>query len=70
MMNRRAEILHLLRLEIVQLTQALRAMERLEPGPDGELLVNRRGRKFMPAEERQRVSERMKRYWAERRQQL
>ena len=39
---------------------ALEAMESDAPP------VKRRGRKFMGEEERQRVSERMRRYWAKR----
>jgi hypothetical protein len=36
-------------------------------GKKGGVSSNRRGRKSMGSEERQQVSERMKRYWANRR---
>ena len=57
-----------LRIELEKLNSAIREMETLNrdwhAGPSA---VKRRGRKFMAQDERQRVSARMKRYWAERR---
>lgn len=62
-MNRRAEILRLLRLEMDELTRALKTLEDLQ----ASRVRSPRGRKFMGQEERKIVSERMKRYWAGRR---
>lgn len=57
-----------LRIELETLNSAIREIETLhqrwQAGPSA---VKRRGRKFMAEEERQRVSVRMKQYWAERR---
>jgi hypothetical protein len=49
---------------------AIAELEQLQ-GTDGGggVLANRRGRKSMGSEERLEVSERMKRYWANRREQ-
>ena len=52
--------------ELEKLNQVITALEEYErtgvlPAPA------RRGRKFMGSEERQQVSERMKKYWATRR---
>lgn len=44
--------------------EALHSAQAAEPEP-----LRRRGRKYMGAEERQQVSERMKRYWGSRREQ-
>lgn len=44
--------------------EALGSVQSTAPEP-----ARRRGRKFMGVEERQQVSERMKRYWDNRRQQ-
>jgi hypothetical protein len=49
---------------IASLEELQRAAGGKNPLPDG---VRRRGRKSMNAKERQEVSERMKRYWANRR---
>jgi hypothetical protein len=46
--------------KVIATLEALTQRGNSEAGP-------RRGRKNMPAEERQKVSERMKRYWARRR---
>lgn len=56
---------------ISDLIRAFENLERLRRNrPDGAPPAGkRRGRKFMNAEERQEVSERMKRYWAGRRKQ-
>ena len=43
-------------------------LEQLQ-GKEGGVSPNRRGRKSMGSEERQQVSERVKRYWANRREQ-
>ena len=43
-------------------------LEQLQ-GKEGGVSSNRRGRKSMGSEERQQVSERLKRYWANRREQ-
>ena len=43
-------------------------LEQLQ-GKEGGVSSNRRGRKSMGSEERQQVSERVKRYWANRREQ-
>ncbi len=54
-----------------KLERVISSLEELQrtAGASGELVpgLKRRGRKFMPPEERQIVSERMKRYWAARR---
>ena len=48
--------------------EALEAMQESGTGPVIEIEEKkRRGRKFMDADARREVSERMKRYWAERR---
>jgi hypothetical protein len=60
--------LHAERKKIVEL---IRAMEELQQSSSflstREKTARRRGRKSMDAAERQRVSERMKKYWASRR---
>jgi hypothetical protein len=43
-------------------------LEQLQ-GKEGGVSPNRRGRKSMGSEERQQASERVKRYWANRREQ-
>ena len=63
-------IIKALRAEADKLDRAIAQLESLA-SPDGLISAtlqtpNRRGRKSMGAEERQRVSERMKRYWAQR----
>lgn len=51
--------------------RVIRAIEKLEAlcaeGHGGLRATSKRGRKFMPPEERQQVSERMRNYWAKRR---
>ena len=54
-----------LRDESHRLTKAIAELERIQEGKD--LTRSRRGRKFMGPAERQRVAERMRRYWANRR---
>jgi hypothetical protein len=52
-----------------ELDQAIAALEELAGGKVNQpgLSRSRRGRKSMSAEEREQVSERMKKYWAKRR---
>ena len=52
-----------------KLERALELLHQLQAGgpTTGQPGGKRRGRKSMPAEERQEVSARMKRYWAEQR---
>jgi hypothetical protein len=62
--------LEVLRREKEKLERAIAALEELQT--EGEIrapLWSRRGRKSMTAEERQEISERMKKYWAGRRKQ-
>ena len=56
-------------LEKQRLDKAIAILEALSKGEEVEETVSRRGRKSMPKEEREEVSERMKRYWAARRTQ-
>ena len=62
------KILKELRAEKDRLDMAIAALESTLVDGAGERLPRRRGRKSMPPEERQVVSERMTRYWAQRRQ--
>jgi hypothetical protein len=50
-----------------QLVQTIAALEAHTGSGLPKQDFKRRGRKFMSAEEREQVSERMKRYWASRR---
>ena len=63
------EIIRSLYAEKAKVENSIAALEALgtahSPAPER---VGRRGRKHMAAEERQQVSERMKRYWDNRRQ--
>jgi hypothetical protein len=52
-----------------RLDQAIATLEALSEGEEVKKFVSQRGRKSMPKEEREKVSERMKRYWAARRKQ-
>lgn len=65
------EIIRTLYVEKEKVENSIAALEALESAhANGDQHpVGRRGRKSMGAEERQQVSERMKRYWASRRQQ-
>jgi hypothetical protein len=58
-----------LQLEKQRLDKAIATLEALSPARASES-ISRRGRKDMGAEERKKVSERMKRYWASRRNHL
>jgi hypothetical protein len=49
-----------------QLKKAIVTLEALSKGEEVAEPVSPRGRKGMPKEEREKVSERMKRYWARR----
>ena len=53
-----------LRTELHRVETAIAQLEALNGNGNISLLRPRRGRKFMGAEERREVSERMKRYWA------
>jgi len=59
-------IIKALRAQAEQIDRAIAHLEALN-SPDGATAPKRRGRKSMSPEEAQQVSERMKRYWAERR---
>ena len=66
------EIIRVLYVEKQKLENSIAALEALgstNANGNGGPLLRRRGRKSMGAEERQQVSERMKRYWEGRRQQ-
>ena len=54
-----------LRLDVDHLNRAIASLEELQRG-EGKTR-DPRGRRFMGAEERQEVSDRMKKYWATRR---
>ena len=57
-----------LRGEITRLERVVASLEELRDGvTDSSLQKKRGGRKSMGAEERQKVAERMRRYWAGRR---
>ena len=67
-LSRAIQELHAERKRIVELIQAVEALqEHYLSQPAREKKVRRRGRKSMGEVERQQVSERMKRYWAARR---
>ena len=66
------EIIRVLYVEKQKLENSIAALEALgatNGNGNGNQPVRRRGRKSMGAEERQQVSERMKRYWEGRRRQ-
>jgi len=64
------EIIRRLKIEKEQIERAIALLAELQSGGGGDLIPipKRRGRKSMPSEERSEVSERMKKYWASRRQ--
>jgi len=65
-----SEALQKLYAEKRRLESVISSLELLVRNSEGEALPPnrpRRGRKSMSAEERQKVSERMKKYWADRR---
>jgi hypothetical protein len=61
------EAIRQLHLEKERLDKAIATLEALQRGEEADDSVSRRGRRNMPSEERKKVSERMKRYWASRR---
>ena len=61
------EIIRTLQVEKAKVEDSIAALEALETGRRDVGLPGRRGRKSMGAEERQQVSERMRRYWESRR---
>jgi hypothetical protein len=64
------EIIKNLYIEKAKVEKSIEALETLNSDQGaGQSAVHRRGRKSMGAEERGQVSERMKRYWAARREQ-
>ena len=58
------EIIRTLYVEKAKVEDSIAALEALESGTNGSRPARRRGRKSMGTEERQQVSERMKKYWA------
>ena len=60
-------IIHELHVEKQRLDHAIVFLEELQRADIAEAKENRRGRKPMNAVARRQVSERMKKYWAERR---
>ena len=63
------EIIRSLYLEKAKVEDSIAALEALGATPsNGARPGRRRGRKYMGAEEREQVSQRMKRYWDGRRQ--
>jgi hypothetical protein len=52
--------------EIERIKGAIACLEKLRSGSSASTNGNRRGRKSMGAQERQQVSERMRKYWASR----
>jgi hypothetical protein len=62
------ETLRELHAEKEKIVRAIEALETLCAERQGTLsAASKRGRKFMPVEERRQVSERMRGYWAKRR---
>lgn len=67
-LSRTIQELHAERKRIVELISAVEEVQRYYTSlPRQKEIVRGRGRKSMGAAERQRVSERMKKYWAGRR---
>ena len=60
-------ILYELQAEWEKVDSAIKTLERLQSGGTLAAPKSKRGRKTMSEEERRRVSERMKRYWEQRR---
>ena len=65
------ETIRQLKIQKRKVELAIAELEQLQGSDSGSsvVMVNRRGRKSMGSEERQQVSDRMKRYWANRREQ-
>lgn len=59
--------LELLLAERARIDAAIASLERLATSPAAALDSRRRGRKSMGAAERRQVSERMRKYWSDRR---
>jgi len=57
------------RAKLDEIIASLEELKRSGADVPKEIIKKRRGRKFMNEEDRKEVSERMKRYWAARRQQ-
>jgi hypothetical protein len=65
-----SHIIHDLTEELDRVNRIIALLEEMEgDNKESPFLASRRGRKSMGAPERREVSERMKRYWAERRRQ-
>ncbi len=64
---RTIQTLHEERKRLEKLIESLEQLQASEAGPGEQKPPSRRGRKGMSADERQKVSERMKKYWAARR---
>jgi hypothetical protein len=63
------EVIRQLLIEKKKVEQAIAMLEKLQStqiGGSTPLLRNRRGRKYVTPEERRRIAERMKKYWASR----
>jgi len=66
-----SEIIRTLYAEKAKVENSIAALESLDSAQQGTPPAGRRrGRKFMGDEERQQVSERMKKYWASRREMI
>lgn len=65
-----AETIRQLMLQRERIVDAIAVLEKLQndAGGDPGVVVQRRGRKSMPQEERRNVCKQTKRYWADRRQ--
>jgi hypothetical protein len=67
-LSRTIQELHAERNRVVELIRAVEEVQRYyAAGPTQEEKGSRRGRKSMGTAERRQVSERMKKYWAQRR---
>jgi len=66
------QTIHQLEIQKQKIEFVISELEQLQNGNDSGSVVmeNRRGRKSMGSEERRQVSERMRRYWANRRAQV
>lgn len=65
-----AKLIQELREERNKLDQAIRALESVRHDVSRPVPAGRRGRKYMSPDERLAVSERMRRYWADRKGKL
>ena len=55
-----------LRGELARVDAAIAQLDQLQKGASTPRVRSRRGRKFMSTDERKQVSERMRKYWADR----